>query len=178
MVSGPYRSCPLEAHPTRPSDSIQALTSHSPVKMQFSLKASQYRTPRCSCLSHLHPRLSHAVIPSGASTCGTGQASHLHNIRESSAIDTLAFGAVAQPTHMGDLPPCVLKTIVIDDMKDTTLLSISQMCATGQIAVFTLRDSRFCELESVPPLLKDLSLHGKETIRGKVENSLYIQEST
>ena len=79
---------------------------------------------------------------------------------------------------MGDLPPCVLKTIVIDDMKDTTLLSISQMCATGQIAVFTLRDSRFCELESVPPLLKDLSLHGKETIRGKVENSLYIQEST
>ena len=118
------------------------------------------------------------IIDSGASTCGTGQASQLHNIRESSAIVTPAFGAVAQPTHMGDLPPYMLKTIVIDDMKDTTLLSVSQMCATGQIAVFTPRDCRFYKLESVLPFLKDLSLHGKETIRGKVENGLYIQEST
>jgi hypothetical protein len=79
---------------------------------------------------------------------------------------------------MGDLPPYMLKTIVIDDMKDTTLLSVSQMCATGQIAVFTPRDCRFYKLKSVLPFLKDLSLHGKETIRGKVENGLYIQEST
>ena len=79
---------------------------------------------------------------------------------------------------MGNLPQCVLKTIVINDMKDATLLSNSQMCVTGQIAVFILRDSRFYDLESALPFLKDLSLRGKETIRGKVENGLYIHEST
>ena len=118
------------------------------------------------------------IIDSGASTCGTGQASQLQYIRASTAIVTPAFGTVAQPTQMGDLPPYMLKTLVIEDMKDSTLLSVSQICATGQVAVFTSRDCRFYTIDSALPFLRDLSQSGKETIRGTVENGLYVQEST
>lgn len=52
------------------------------------------------------------------------------------------------------------------------------MCATGQVVVFTSRDCRLYTIDSALPFLRDLSQSGKETIRGTVENGLYVQEST
>ena len=63
------------------------------------------------------------IIDSGASTCGTGIKSQLQNICPTSLTVSAAFGETAQPTEMGDLPPYMLPTIVINAMADTTLLS-------------------------------------------------------
>ena len=73
------------------------------------------------------------IIDSGASTCGTGLRDTLRDIRPTSCSVSAAFGETAQPTEMGLLPPFMLKTIVIDQMNDTTLLSVSQACAKGQL---------------------------------------------
>ena len=73
------------------------------------------------------------VIDSGASTSGTGLRSSLRDLRPTSCSVSAAFGETAQPTEMGLLPPFMLKTIVIDQMNDTTLLSVSQACAKGQL---------------------------------------------
>ena len=64
------------------------------------------------------------IIDSGATTCGTG-INHLQNIRPTSLTVSAALGTMAQPTEMGDLPPYMLPTIIIDEMADTTLLSVS-----------------------------------------------------
>ena len=52
------------------------------------------------------------IIDSGASTCGTGIKSQLQNIRPTSLTVSPAFGATAQPTEMGDLPPYMHDTAV------------------------------------------------------------------
>jgi hypothetical protein len=79
---------------------------------------------------------------------------------------------------MGDLPPFNLKTVVIDQMKDTTLVSVSQACQKGMVGIFTAVDCRFYDIASVIPYLSDISIHGKERIRGVVEDGLYVQESS
>jgi hypothetical protein len=79
---------------------------------------------------------------------------------------------------MGDLPPFQLKTVVIDKMKDTTLLSVSQTCQKDMVGIFTAVDCRFYDIASVLPYLSDISIHGKERIRGVVEDGLYVQESS
>ena len=117
------------------------------------------------------------IIDSGASACGTGVMTQLKNLRGTSCTVSAAFGKTAQPTHMGDLPPFMLKTIVIDEMKDTTLLSVSQACQQGMCGIFTAKDCRFYTLKSVIPFLSQVSEYGEETMRGNVEDGLYIQES-
>ena len=102
--------------------------------------------------------------------------SDLVNIRPTSLTVSAAFGSTAQPTEMGDLPPFMLPTIVIKEM-DTVLLSVSQLCALGMVGIFTEAGCRFYQKSTVMDLLKKINQHGEETMRGTVENGLYVQES-
>ena len=87
------------------------------------------------------------IIDSGASTSGTGLRNKLKNLRPASCTVNAAFGETITPSEMGDLPPYMLPTIVIEGMKDTTLLSVSQACAKNMCGIFTSRDCRFYGLE-------------------------------
>ena len=117
------------------------------------------------------------VIDSGASTSGTGQRDTLRDLRPTSCSVSAAFGESAQPTEMGLLPPFMLKTIVIEDMKDTTLLSVSQTCAKGFVGIFTSKDCKFFNAIDVIPHLKELSLTAQPVMSGKVEDGLYLLNS-
>ena len=66
------------------------------------------------------------VIDSEASTSGTGIRDTLMDLRPTTCSVTAAFGESAQPSEMGLLLPFMLKTIVIEKMKNTTLLSVSK----------------------------------------------------
>ena len=68
------------------------------------------------------------IIDSGASTSGTGLRNKLKNLWPASCTVNAAFGETITPSEMGDLPQFMLSTIVIEGMKDTTLLSVSQAC--------------------------------------------------
>ena len=43
--------------------------------------------------------------------------------------------------------------------------------------IFTAKDCRFYTLKSAIPFLSQVSEYGEETMRGNVEDGLYIQES-
>ena len=118
------------------------------------------------------------IIDSGASTSGTGLRGKLKNLRPASCTVNAAFGETIRPSEMGDLPPYMLQTIVIDGMKDTTLLSVSQACAEGMCGVFTPRDCLFFDIKEAQPHLAKLSRSCKVMLRGEVEDGLYIQKST
>ena len=105
------------------------------------------------------------IIDSGASACGTGLRDTLQDIRPTSCSVSAAFGESAQPTEMGLLPPFMLKTVVIEQMNDTTLLSVSQACAQGLVGLFT---SKACVLhhhshhqrsQYLPSVVLKLRLH-------------------
>ena len=117
------------------------------------------------------------IIDSGASTSGTGLKSKLKNIRPSSCTVNAAFGDTYQPAEMGDLPPYMLPTIVIDGLKDSTLLSVSQACTKGMCGIFTSRDCRFYSIEEMQPHLSTISKTCTMKLRGEVEDGLYIQKS-
>ena len=117
------------------------------------------------------------IIDSGASTCSNGHRSQLQNIRPTSVTVSAAFGETVQPTEMGDLPLCdhnMLPTVVINEMDNTTLLSVSQACKEGMCGIFTAVDC----FKSIMPFLSMISENGQETMRGAVEEGLYVQEST
>jgi hypothetical protein len=88
-----------------------------------------------------------------------------------------AFGETAQPTEMGLLPPFMLKTVVIDQMKDTTLLSVSQACAKGFIGIFTSKVCKFFDAKDIIPHLQDISKTVKPVMSGTVEDGLYMLDS-
>ena len=119
------------------------------------------------------------VIDSGASMSGTGDRALLSNIRPTTLTVSSAFGDSAQPTEMGDLHPHMIPTVFIDAMKNTTLLSVSQMC--GQkiplCGIFSPVDCRFFPFHQMLPYLKLVSENCDEVLRGKVENGLYVMES-
>jgi hypothetical protein len=119
------------------------------------------------------------VIDSGASMSGTGDRTLLSNIRPTTLTVSSAFGDSAQPTEMGDLHPHMIPTVLIDAMKNTTLLSVSQMC--GQkiplCGIFSPVDCRFFPFHQMLPYLKLVSENCNEVLRGKVENGLYVMES-
>jgi hypothetical protein len=118
------------------------------------------------------------IIDSGASASGTGIESQLSNVRPHNCTIEAAFGPSVQPTKIGELPPFMLKTIVVEEMKDTTLLSVSQICRQDMVGIFTATDCRFYSLDTVLPYLAEISRHGELTLRGSVENGLYVQESS
>ena len=110
------------------------------------------------------------IIDSGAS--GTGLRSKLKNLRPASCTVNAAFGKTITPSEMGDLPPYMLPTIVIEGMKDATLLSVSQACAKNMS-----RDCRFYGLKEIQPHLAQISRTCEMKLRGEVEDGLYIQKS-
>ena len=123
-------------------------------------------------------KISHkTVIDSGASTFGTGLRSSLRDLRPTSCSVSAAFGETAQPTEMGLLPPFMLKTIVIDQMNDTTLLSVSQACAKGFVGIFTSKNCKFFNAIGVIPHLKEISKTARPVMSGKVEEGLYLLDS-
>ena len=138
---------------------MNLLTVHDTKMMSF--KKTDYKT----------------VIDSGASTSGTGQRDSLRDLRPTSCSVSAAFGESAQPTEMGLLPPFMLKTIVINEMKDTTLLSVSQACAKGFVGIFTSKDCKFFNAIDVIPHLKELSQTAQPVMSGKVEEGLYLLDS-
>ena len=79
---------------------------------------------------------------------------------------------------MGDLPPFQLKTVVIDQMKDTTLLSVSQTCQKDMVGIFAAVDCRFYDISSIIPYLSEISIHDTERLRGVVEDGLYVHKSS
>ena len=117
------------------------------------------------------------IIDSGASTSGTGLKSKLKNIRPSTCTVNAAFGETYQPAEMGDLAPYMLPTIVIDGLKDSTLLSVSQACAKEMCGIFTSRDCRFYSLKDMQPHLSTISKTCTMKLRGEVVDGLYIQKS-
>ena len=137
-----------------------------------------YSTPVSKAVTFADDTTHKTIIDSGASTCGTGRRDQLKNLRPTTCTIVAAFGDTAQPTEMGDLPPFQLKTVVIDQMKDTTLLSVSQTCQKDMVGIFTAVDCRFYDIASVLPYLSDISINCKERIRGVVEDGLYVQESS
>jgi hypothetical protein len=72
---------------------------------------------------------------------------------------------------MGDLQPHMIPTVLIDAMKNTTLLSVSQMC--GQ----KIPLCGIFPFHQMLPYLKLVSENCDEVLKGKVENSLYVMES-
>ena len=88
----------------------------------------------------------------------------------------ISFGETAQPTEMGLLPPFMLKTIVIDQMNDTTLLSVSQACE-GFVGIFTSKDCKVFNAIDVIPHLQDISKTAHPVMSGKVEEGLYLLDS-
>ena len=120
---------------------------------------------------------SKVIIDSGASTSGTGQRGKLKNIRPSTCTVNAAFGETISPTEMGDLPPYMPPTIIIKEMNDTTLLSVSQACAEDMCGIFTSRDCRFYSLKAIQPHLAQISRTCTMKLRGEVEDGLYIQKS-
>ena len=67
-----------------------------------------------------------------------------------------AFGETAQPTEMGLLPPFMLQTIVIEEMNDTTLLSVFEACVKRFLGIFTSKDCKFFNAKDVIPHLRDM----------------------
>jgi hypothetical protein len=85
-----------------------------------------------------------------------------------------------QPSRqMGDLHPHMIPTVFIDAMKNTTLLSVSQMCGQkiSLCGIFSPVDCRFFPFHQMLPYLKLVSENCDEVLRGKVENGLYVMES-
>jgi hypothetical protein len=96
------------------------------------------------------------VIDSGASMSGTGDRAMLKNLCPITLTVSSAFGESAQPTEMGDLQPHMIPTVLIDDMKNATLLSVCQMC--GQkiplCGILSPVDCRFFLFHQMLPYLK------------------------
>ena len=67
---------------------------------------------------------------------------------------------------------------MIEGMGPQTIVSVSQVCQLGHVAIFTSKDFRVYTLRSVLRAMKVLTLDGKEIVRGTVHNGLYIQDST
>jgi hypothetical protein len=154
------------------------LESFSHKRDHDSMNIFKFAGPPVKSVTFADDSIHKTIIDSGASTCGTGRRDQLKNLRPTTCTIVAAFGDTAQPTEMGDLPPFQLKTVVIDQMKDTTLLSVSQTCQKDMVGIFTAVDCRFYDIASILPYLVDISIHGKERIRGVVEDGLYVQESS
>ena len=185
-----YESSAPDSSPYYVQPAISPLAEKSPKKMNPS-KSSFKKSPSSSnanlklltVTNQKHSIMSMSndadriIIDSGASTSGTGLKSKLVNIKPTSCSVTAAFGESLQSTETGLLPPLMLETIIIDQMKATTLLSVSQDCAQGLIGVFKTKDCKFFYAKDVMPHLQALSNNAILVITGKVEDGLYLMDS-
>jgi hypothetical protein len=60
---------------------------------------------------------------------------------------------------MGDLPPYMLPTIIINKMADTTLLSVSQACREKMCGIFTAVDCRFYTLSFILVVQEEVKIY-------------------
>ena len=115
----------------------------------------------------------------GANRSGTSSKDILKNVTPCEPITIQgAFGPAITPSLKGELGPLKLDTVVINGMGPQTIVSVSQVCQLGHVAIFTSKDFRVYTLPSVLRAMKVLALEGKEVVRGTVHNGLYIQDST
>jgi hypothetical protein len=70
-----------------------------------------------------------------------------------------------------------LEAVVIDGMGDNTIISVSQVCKLGYIAVFNDKQFKVYKADIIKNALKVLDLEGKAVAYGKMENGLCYQES-
>jgi hypothetical protein len=110
---------------------------------------------------------------------GTGDRALLRNVRPTTLTVISALGDSAQPTEMEDPKPHMIPTVLIDAMKNTTLLSVSQMCIQKipLCSIFSPVDCRFFPFHRMLPYLKQVRDNCDEVLRGKVENGRYVMES-
>ena len=124
------------------------------------------------------------IMDSGAGKSGTSDLSLLKNAIPCQGITvTGAFGPSTAPTHTGSLGPLNLDAVYIEGMGAQTLVSLSQFCAGGTsgtkyIGVFTPTEYRMYEMKSALSSLSTLAKTGKEAERGKVQNGIYVRESS
>jgi hypothetical protein len=175
-------------HPERASRPQQPpvvdLTSPAPIRRTLpKLRKNMKKLNLLHAVGPSHRILSIAkndhkiIIDSGASTSGTGLRGKLKNLRPATCTVNAAFGETITPSEMGDLPPYMLPTIVIEGMKNTTLLSVSQACAENMCGIFTSKDCIFFDIKEVQPYIAQISKNCEMKLRGEVEDGLYIQKS-
>lgn len=127
-------------------------------------------------LSNQHPTF---MWDTGANRSGTSRKDILNNVTPCEPITIQgAFGPAITPSLKGELGPLKLDTVIINGMGPQTIVSVSQVCQLGHVAIFTSKDFRVYTLPSVLRAMKVLALEGKEVVRGTVHNGLYIQDST
>ena len=132
---------PLAGKSTKKMKPSKSSFKNSPSSSNANLKLLTVTNQNHSIMS-MSNDADRIIIGSGASTSGTGLKSKLINMKPTSCSVTAAFGESLQPTKTGLLPPLMLETIIIDQMKATTLLSVSQACAQDLIGVFTTKDCK------------------------------------
>jgi hypothetical protein len=118
------------------------------------------------------------IMDSGASMSGTGDISVLKNVRDFEGMTVLpAFGEPIKATQGGTMGALDLPTLFIKEMKDQTIVSVSQLMAQGHIAVFTAKDFRVYKTKSAIAALSTLAQTGNEIARGTVQDGLYVIDS-
>ena len=123
-------------------------------------------------------------MDSGAGKCGTSNLALLKNVTACQGITVNgAFGPSVNPAHIGTFGPLNLPAVHIDGMGSQALVSLSQFCAGGTtgtkyIGVFTPTEYRMYEMQSALSVLSTLARTGKEAERGRVQNGIYVREST
>lgn len=114
------------------------------------------------------------ILDSGATMSGTGKVSRLTNVHNFPGIDVLpAFGDPIRSTKRGTLSGIDMDALLIDGM-DQTIVSVSQLCATGHVCIFTAKEVRTYKAADVLPHLSKIALQGKEVARGTVHDGLYL----
>lgn len=115
------------------------------------------------------------IFDSGASMSGTGNESMLDNKGKCDAISIApAFGEPIRSSVSGTMGAFKLPTLLIKEMKNQTIVSVSQLAKRGHICVFTNRGFRVFTAESAMKAMSLLATSGKEVMRGAEKDGLYV----
>ena len=163
---------------TIPVTSSSASCSQPPDSSHQTATLNSFCTVPVGTIAAMSQAPKRLMWDSGANRSGTGSTAGLRNVTVCPPLSIQgAFGPPIQPTYRGELGPMNLETVVIDGMGPSTIVSVSQVCKLGHIAVFTNTEFRVYKAESILNALKVLALEGKPVAYGKMENGLYYQES-
>ena len=119
------------------------------------------------------------LIDTGASRCGTPDASKLSNKKPCDHISVQgAFGPPVIPRTIGTITDMDLECVLLPSLSNT-LISVSQACAGGrsgneQVFIFTKEGCRAYSYDSVSSAIQSMSLTGVETLRAENRNGLYV----
>ena len=119
------------------------------------------------------------LVDTGASRCGTPDASKLKNKMPCDNISVQgAFGPPVIPRTTGTITDMNLDCVKLPSLSNT-LISVSQACAGGrsgneQVFIFTKEGCRAYSYASVASALHSMTLTGEETLRAENKNGLYV----